>query len=201
MAENEGFSGPVSTAAEQAEPKVPELEAKPLPETVPVLEINAGATRRAEPDETTVSLAAVEQNATDATAEESSQRSRSIKEEALRQLNEAAWMAEWTETQVFEWISWIDLPSLGAGVDVTIMVQAAFAADGGGIDGEELVEMREKILQRMLSRVGVKDAAMLAGRILTHRDATLGEADRHLELQGCQLSPERSNGTRSSATQ
>ena len=101
---------------------------------------------------------------------------------AVRQLTDVGWMVEWTEAQVITWTSLIELPP-STGVDVVSLVEAAFSADGGGIDGEELAELRERILQRMLRRVGVQEPAGLAEAILRQRDAVLEEADAQLQAQ------------------
>ena len=71
-------------------------------------------------------------------------------------------MVEWSEAQVSEWILLIDLPD-----GCPEAVQDLFS----DMDGEELLELTPKTLQRMLRKDGVEEPVLVAQTILRQRDA------------------------------
>ena len=71
-------------------------------------------------------------------------------------------MGEWSEAQVSEWISLIDLPD-----ECCEAMQELFC----DMDGEELLELPAKTLQRMLRKDGVEEPVLVAQTILRQRDA------------------------------
>ena len=70
-------------------------------------------------------------------------------------------MAEWSEAQVSEWISLIDLPD-----GCVEAVQRVFA----DVDGEELLNFIPKSLQKLLRKAGAKAPEAVAKSILQQRN-------------------------------
>ena len=78
-------------------------------------------------------------------------------------------MAEWSEAQVSEWISLIDLPDGCAEA-----VQGLFAED---VDGEDLVDLKPKALRKMLRMAGIPEPEPVVETILRQRDSASGPSD------------------------
>jgi len=88
-------------------------------------------------------------------------------------------MAEWSEAQVSEWISLIDLPDGCAEA-----VQTVFA----DVDGEELLGFIPKTLQKVLRLVGVQEPKAAAKAILQQRNrVSLGAKPTAGEAPECPL--------------
>ena len=77
---------------------------------------------------------------------------------------------QWSATQVLEWIVLIDLPPEGASAVSTVM-------ESLDLDGEELLDLGPKILQKKLVKYGTPDAEVLAKQVLAQRDALLQPED------------------------
>ena len=97
--------------------------------------------------------------------EDSEERAARQRLERLERLTADATIAEWSEAQVSEWISLIDLPDVCAEA-----VQELFS----DMDGEELLELTPKTLRRMLRLVGVSEPGPAAEAILWKRGPNLG---------------------------
>ena len=89
--------------------------------------------------------------------------------ERLSQLTVDTVMAEWSEAQVSEWISLIDLPDACAEA-----VQALFS----DMDGEEVAGLTLKMLLRLLRLVGVSEPGAVAAAILRQRDEEPGRREK-----------------------
>ena len=89
-------------------------------------------------------------------------------------------MAEWSEAQVSEWISLIDLPGGCAEA-----VQEVFA----DMDGQDLLNFIARTLQKMLCKAGAEDPAAAAKAVLRQRNIADGgkSAVRPSEAPECPL--------------
>jgi hypothetical protein len=75
-------------------------------------------------------------------------------------------MQQWSAAQVLEWVALADL--------LPESVSAVRAAmELLGVDGEELIHLRVKILQKMLTKHGAQDAEALAKQVIAQRDALM----------------------------
>jgi ankyrin repeat protein len=81
---------------------------------------------------------------------------------------------QWSATQVLEWVALADLPPQSVSVVIAVMELL-------GLDGEELLELGLKILQKQLAKHGAQDAEALAKQVIEHRDALLLSGDSSTE--------------------
>ena len=89
--------------------------------------------------------------------------------ERLFHLTDGTATAEWSEAQVSEWVSLIDLP------DACLeAVQAVFS----DMDGEEVVGLTLKMLLRLLRLVGVSEPGPVAATILRQRHEEPGRREK-----------------------
>ena len=92
-------------------------------------------------------------------------------------------MSEWSPAQVLEWVVTIGLPIESASTVRTVL-------ESLGLDGEELIDLKPKMLQKRLQKSSVathsvEDAAALAKRVLTARDAAAGSGSGSGSVAGC----------------
>jgi hypothetical protein len=73
---------------------------------------------------------------------------------------------QWSTEQVLEWVALADLPQETVSAVSTVMV----ALD---LDGEELIHLRVKILQKLLAKHGAQDAESVSKQVIEQRDALL----------------------------
>jgi hypothetical protein len=78
---------------------------------------------------------------------------------------------QWSAAQVLEWVALVDLPP--ESVSVVIAVIEALDVD----DGEELLELSPKTLQKRLAKHGAQGAEALAKQVMQQRDALLLSGD------------------------
>ena len=108
--------------------------------------------------------------------------------ERLSRLTTDTAMAEWSEAQVSEWISLIDLP------DGCAEAVRDVCSD---IDGEELLDFTPKLLQKLLRKAGAEEPEAAAKAILQQRDSVGKEAQaaskpaRDADALECPLCMER----------
>ena len=88
--------------------------------------------------------------------------------ERLSRLTAVGAIGEWSEAQVSEWISLIDLPDGCAEAVCEVF---------GDVDGDELVSFVPKTVQKMLRRAGVEDPEPVAAAILRQRDTAAKARD------------------------
>ena len=96
-------------------------------------------------------------------------------------------IGDWSEEQVQGWIALIGLPA-----EHVQTVQQALADDD--TDGEDLEVMTEdyrssgrvKVLQKVLKRAGVEDAATIAKLTMQLHDAALGDAPSEDKLSAAE---------------
>ena len=87
----------------------------------------------------------------------------------LRALTELG-MQQWSTTQVLEWIALAALPE----ETVSVVIVAMESLD---LDGEELLAVIPKTLQKHLTKHGAQNAEALAKQVIEQRDALLLSAD------------------------
>jgi hypothetical protein len=73
---------------------------------------------------------------------------------------------QWSAAQVLEWVALADLPT-GSVSAVTAVIESL------DLDGEELLELGLKTLQKKLTKHGAQDAEALAKQVIEQRDALL----------------------------
>jgi ankyrin repeat protein len=81
---------------------------------------------------------------------------------------------QWSAAQVLEWIALADLPAASVSTVATVMM----ALD---LDGEELLDLGLKILQKLLAKHGAQNAETLAKQVIEQRDALLLPGDSTTE--------------------
>jgi hypothetical protein len=81
---------------------------------------------------------------------------------------------QWSAAQVLEWIALADLPAASVSTVATVMM----ALD---LDGEELLDLGLKILQKKLAKHGAQNAETLAKQVIEQRDALLLPGDSTTE--------------------
>jgi ankyrin repeat protein len=74
---------------------------------------------------------------------------------------------QWSAAQVLEWVALADLPP--ESVSTVIAAMESLGVD----DGEELLHLRAKALQKLLFKHGAQDAEALAKQVIEQRDALL----------------------------
>jgi ankyrin repeat protein len=77
---------------------------------------------------------------------------------------------QWSTTQVWEWVGLTDLPPQSVSV-------VAAAMDSLDLDGDELLHLRPRTLQKKLTKHGAQDAEALTKRMIEQRDALLLPGD------------------------
>ena len=87
--------------------------------------------------------------------------------ERLAQLTSDTAMAEWSEAQVSQWVSLIDLPD---GCAET--VRELFSE---GISGDGLMALNAELLRKMLRMAGIAEPAPVADAVLRQRGLGLGQ--------------------------
>jgi hypothetical protein len=76
-------------------------------------------------------------------------------------------MSDWSTTQVLEWLPTIGLPVESVSTVYTVLQSL-------GLDGEDFIELRPKMLQKMLEKAGADDPSALSQQLLAARgSATL----------------------------
>jgi hypothetical protein len=92
-------------------------------------------------------------------------------------------MPDWSAAQVLEWVVTIGLPAHSTSTVCAVLESLE-------LDGDELIELRPKILQKMLQKAGAEDAAALTKQILAARDVAGSVATAHddgLAISECRI--------------
>ena len=135
-----------------------QAEAEPEPQPVPAQPLGAESEPALQAELEPEGDAAVELTEPEPELDERTQQLR-----ALTQLG----VQQWSAAQVLEWVALADLPPESVPV-----INSAFKSIGVD-DGEELLELGPKILQKKLAKHGAKDSAALAKQVIAQRDALI----------------------------